>query len=534
MPSSEFLHCTTCFDFDLCRRCFVSDNHGHSPGHGFISAVADTVLPANVTNRLAPGRNQKHNAICDGCDKFIVGVRHKCLDCPDWDYCGSCVSTAGFVHPGHRFVPVYEPINEMTRAAHQPDRVVHYGIWCDGPLCTSSSGNSPFITGDRYKCVVCNNTDFCANCEASPALTHNKTHPLIKFKTPIRGISVTTTGQYKGEALPVLGDRFPAAPSNSQSRSTETTSAPQQLAINNVLTVMDVKPTEVSEAPAATVDDKVDEMQEKTEETEENVNEATEIEQESETKQEDVEPKDVEVKHENDEPEKTIVAKTSPSEDLVAVFERDIIPDGSALPPNHVFEQTWFLRNAGTVSWPAGCRVKFVSGDYMGHVDPRHPAGIHELVSASETTICYEALAPGEEVAFTVLLRTPARLGKAISYWRLCTEDGFKFGHRLWCDIDVQEPQPAEGEKKLTTLLFPKLDKEAVGMDGDLTKAESIKAEQGSAKADDDEIEEYEVCDDEWAEDASQDGFMTDEEYDILDASDEEYLEDQQKKLLSK
>ena len=36
----------------------------------------------------------------------------------------------------------------------------------------------------------------------------------------------------------------------------------------------------------------------------------------------------------------------------------------------------------------------------------------------------------------------------------------------------------------------------------------------------------------EW--EASDEGFLTDEEYDILDASDEEFLEEQQKKLLKK
>ncbi|KAK6696975.1 hypothetical protein SNK05_013638 [Fusarium graminearum] len=38
--------------------------------------------------------------------------------------------------------------------------------------------------------------------------------------------------------------------------------------------------------------------------------------------------------------------------------------------------------------------------------------------------------------------------------------------------------------------------------------------------------------DDEW--DYSEEGFMTDEEYDILDASDEEYLEEQKKRLATK
>ncbi len=131
---------------------------------------------------------------------------------------------------------------------------------------------------------------------------------------------------------------------------------------------------------------------------------------------------------EEPEVEEPAAAKKEPRvEVLIAVYESDTVADGTVLPPNHVFEQTWVLRNAGSVPWPAGCSIKFVSGDYMGHVDPNHPAGIRDLVSASETTICYNELKPGETFPFTVLLRTPSHFGKAISYWRLTTPQGIKF-----------------------------------------------------------------------------------------------------------
>lgn len=68
-PEAEFLHCTTCADFDLCKPCFIKDAHGHHPRHGFIPAVEGTATDSEVSCRLAPGRNEKHNAICDGCDK---------------------------------------------------------------------------------------------------------------------------------------------------------------------------------------------------------------------------------------------------------------------------------------------------------------------------------------------------------------------------------------------------------------------------------------------------------------------------------
>ncbi|KAH8670928.1 hypothetical protein BX600DRAFT_233648 [Xylariales sp. PMI_506] len=483
-PEKDFLHCTDCEDFDLCKACFSKDQHGHHPKHGFVPAVKDTVFELAISERLNPGRNAAHNAICDGCDDYIRGVRHKCLDCPDWDYCSECVENANFIHPNHRFVPIYERLSDPT--ALSAPRPVHTGICCDGPLCTRTRTGPKYIVGDRYKCAVCHDTDFCASCEASPANTHNKTHPLIKFKTPVRHVSVSTTGEHEnGQRLPYMGDRVPCAAGHAHrdnARSSEARPASvDNIAMNPVQTVVDVKPTE--------------------------------------------------------EPE------------LVAVFKHDTVEDGTIMPPNHTFEQTWVMRNDGDVAWPAGCSVKFVGGDYMGAIDPSHPAGIHELVSASESTVCYTQLQPGQEFPFTVLMRTPEREGKVISYWRLTTADGIKFGHKLWCDVSVQAPvskglfEPKEEslldsdvpEMTRSQMIIPKLEHESPASSVHIPQAESeadatTDAETETVAPSTAEHDAFEDCthDDDWAEE-SEDGFMTDEEYDILDASDEEYLFEQQK-----
>ena len=503
LPEAEFLHCTTCRDFDLCKNCFSKNDHGHHPKHGFIPAVEGGALSADVSRKLAPGRNQKHNAICDGCDKYVTGVRHKCLDCPDWDYCSDCIVNASFIHPAHRFVPIYEPLADVRRS-RPSERSRHIGVCCDGPLCNNVRGASTYITGERYKCTICRDLDFCANCEASPANTHNKTHPMLKFRTPVRHVSVTTTGEHMdGKVMPTMGDRV----------------AP---VFSTTMQSVDVKPAEPAAAPVVKTEEKVIKTEEK------------------------------EVKLEKSQPEPAQVEKAAPqptADDLVAVYERDTVMDGTVFAPNHVFEQTWVLRNAGTTAWPAGCSVKFVGGDYMGHVDPNRVAPIQELVSASESTISYEPLLPGQEFPFTVLLRTPSREGKVISYWRLQTKDGMKFGHRLWCDVDVkspkkEEPKPEVVEPKRevvspapasttstehSQMIFPKLEKESPVA----SIHEEVKSETTTEVAEEQAADDFED-DDEWAEELSQDGFMTDDEYDILDASDEEYLHDEQKKVAKK
>jgi next-to-BRCA1 protein 1 len=279
-------------------------------------------------------------------------------------------------------------------------------------------------------------------------------------------------------------------------KATETTHTPSANAATQVQTVADLQPTEPVK-----------------------VEEAHEVEA-SKTPEPEVTPEEVKE------------AKELPvAEDLVAHFVRDVIADGTMLPPNCVFEQTWYLRNGGNTSWPAGCSVKFVGGDNMCAVDPAHPASVHELVSAAESTTCYTEVAPGQEVGFTVLMRTPPREGNFISYWRLTGPQGDKFGHRLWCDVNVHEPTQVKEEPKEevieavsepegSQMIFPKLEKES--------PAASIHQET-PVTATVEEADDFEDFVDDELEEETDDGFMTDEEYDILDASDEEYLAEQSK-----
>uniref|UniRef100_A0A0D2XN18 ZZ-type domain-containing protein n=1 Tax=Fusarium oxysporum (strain Fo5176) TaxID=660025 RepID=A0A0D2XN18_FUSOF len=475
-PEAEFLHCTVCEDFDLCQPCFAKDKHGHHPKHGFAPAVKGTKMPHHVAAKMSPGRNHMHHAICDGCDK------------------SSTLATDLRLSMSHSL---------MSGLVHQRPSMLAFAA--TDLFAPGSQAYPNYIRGTRYKCAICNDLDFCANCEASPINAHNKTHPLIQFKTPVRHISVTTTGENQdGQYMPEMGDH------QSTSKSTETEPTVPSNSINPVRTIVDVKPTEPAPAKISV----------KT-----------------------PEPEVKEIKKESTTPE----AIPTPKAEFKGVFVRETIPDGTILPPNHVFEQTWTLRNDGKENWPAGCSVRFVSGDYMGHVDSNHPAGISELVSASESTVCYAPLGPGQEFPFTVLLRTPVRPGKVISYWRLTTPDGEKFGHRLWCDVNVrivkEEPKPepeSEQEAKQeptaveepkqendsqasSQMIFPKLEKES-------PVASIHEAVEPISTVE--EPRESETIDDEW--DYSEDGFMTDEEYDILDASDEEYLEEQKKKLATK
>ena len=401
----------------------------------------------------------------------IYGVRHKCLNCPDWDYCSGCVKTASTNHPEHRFVPLYEPIANLTT---RPQR--HYGIHCDGPLCFGKSSQS-YISGDRYKCAVCHDTDFCANCEALPNSRHNRTHPLIKFKTPVRNVSVTTLGEKdNGEHSYTVGDQLP----HTSSKSTETIpAAPSANAATQVQPVAEDEPT----APMS--------------------------------------PAKAEIK----------AAEASPRTfELQAHFLRDAVADGTMIPPSTQFEQTWTLRNPGPHPWPAGCSVRFVGGDSMLNVDPSQPSHQREIEKASESNTVDRVVEVGEEVDFTIAMRTSEREGKAISYWRLKDKDGFPFGHKLWCDITVrklEEPVPAITDPAAPSesqMIFPKLEKESpVSSTHEAATATGNQSEAVSNTAEDELVEEVENLELEDSE--TDDGFLTDEEYEMLSVSEDEFKE---------
>lgn len=418
LPEKEFVTCVSCDDYDLCLDCHVGNRHGHHPGHVFKAATAETILPTLADFLCNSGRNVRHSAVCDGCDKFIYGVRHKCLHCPDWDYCSDCVQNAQYIHPRHRFVPIYEPLAEPINSGSR-----HYGIYCDGPLCKDKD-NLSYIEGVRFKCAVCHDTDFCQNCEAHPSNKHNHTHPLIKFKTPVRSVSVTTVNDDKtGRTVARLGDRQPAG----RSTSTETTPVASSNAATQVQTLVDLKPTEetqVKKEKIAIQDLLVDHV--------EPVQEPAAIPTLSTTTKL--------------EPASASKSETA-SQGLDAHFVRDTIVDGSKICSSLQFVQIWTMRNPGPNAWPAGCSVRHVGGDNMLNIDNSRPLSHADLAEASETNILDRSVEAGEEVSFRVIMKAPQREGTAISYWRLKTAEGMPFGHRLWCDIRVvAAPSPSSSQ----------------------------------------------------------------------------------------
>lgn len=398
-------------------------------------------------------------------------------------------------HPGHRFAPIYEAIADRPH-----DFAIHYGIFCDGPLCKNKPAQS-FIAGPRYKCAVCHDVDFCANCEALPTNPHNDTHPLVKFKKAVRSVSVSTVNDDGLSGAVALGDR--AYPPSESTVSTPVSPEPKQPVVEQAPVEVDAsRPQNPESTPV-------------------------------------LQPSSIPMP----------AVQENPSADFNAYFVRDTTPDGTKLPPNTTFSQTWTLYNPGPCAWPVGSDVRFVGGDTMFNVDANHPSSVDSIRSAMETNKLTAPVEVGQSADFTVSLRTPEREGTAISYWRLKLPNGVPVGHRLWCDVQVSvaasiagpTAQPAaeimkteETDSTATDnvetagsgMIFPKLEKESPESSTHEAVAPVQQAPTLSNESEGDILEDVESLTlDEGSTDT---GFLTDEEYDVLDASDQEYLEAKQ------
>jgi next-to-BRCA1 protein 1 len=213
-----------------------------------------------------------------------------------------------------------------------------------------------------------------------------------------------------------------------------------------------------------------------------------------------------------------------------AEFLKDTVEDGTIMKPGNVFSQTWTLVNNGHAAWPVGCDVRYVGGDAMFDVDTSHPSDTMSLYSAQQSNKLFAPVEPGQSADFTVNLRAPEREGNVTSYWRLKLPNGMAVGHSLWCEIEVQEPVPAMAEESPVSeiggsgMIFPKLEKESPES-STIQEAPAPVAPtlSNSSEVDVEDVESLAL------DDASTDaGFLTDEEYDVLDASDQEYLEAKQ------
>ena len=118
--------------------------------------AAERTEPAETTG-LAEGEGPIHrNILCDSCNDVVVGIRHKCLDCPDYDLCDQCYAIPDVRSEhgtGHQFFAIERP----------GEVIVHTVFSGDGERVPSSSNpgrRAPVVPSPRpevhnARCNLC-------------------------------------------------------------------------------------------------------------------------------------------------------------------------------------------------------------------------------------------------------------------------------------------------------------------------------------------------------------------------------------------
>jgi len=141
-----------------------------------------------------------HNAWCDNCRSRIAGIRYKCLDCPDFDFCSECMVSARDSHAPHDFILIERPgkcpyaheeskeeskteekpkeeakTEEKPKEEVKPEEPVHWAV-CDN--CDER------IRGIRHKCNQCKDYDLCSGC-ISHAPNIHRDHTFYPIEKPV-------------------------------------------------------------------------------------------------------------------------------------------------------------------------------------------------------------------------------------------------------------------------------------------------------------------------------------------------------------
>ncbi|KAL9258961.1 JOKA2-like protein, partial [Drosera capensis] len=119
-------------------------------------------------------------------------------------------------------------------------------------------------------------------------------------------------------------------------------------------------------------------------------------------------------------------AKEPPRLRLDSRFIVDVnVLDGTIMAPKTPFTKIWLLRNNGQDAWPRGTQLLWIGGDKFSDVD------------AVEIKVPLGGLPVESELEVAVDCTAPDLPGRYISYWRMSSPSGQKFGQRIWVLIQV-------------------------------------------------------------------------------------------------
>jgi len=252
---------------------------------------------------------------------------------------------------------------KTEQVSEKPQGFVHEHVRCDG--C-----NTCPIVGIRYKCAVCQDFDYCENCEQS--IEHP--HPFLKIKN---------STQNPKAILTVLEEDLP------QEQLQQSIQNSFRQALSNQVRNISEK-AKVSKAIGGLVDKIFKPKEQAPEKIEEEKPKVEKIEKIEEVKVEEKKPVEV-------------VEVQEPLLNVAFMKEICTIPSRPTINDKAIYK-TINLKNTGRTEWPSNSVLKNVVG-----------------VKGQDTKVV--PLAPGKEFSCILILENPAEAGEFISGWRLAYHD---------------------------------------------------------------------------------------------------------------
>ncbi|PQQ00464.1 protein NBR1 homolog isoform X1 [Prunus yedoensis var. nudiflora] len=102
------------------------------------------------------------------------------------------------------------------------------------------------------------------------------------------------------------------------------------------------------------------------------------------------------------------------------------VMDGTLIAPSTPFTKIWRMRNTGGLIWSQGTQLMWIGGDRFSKSD------------SVEIEIPSHGVSADYELDVAVDFTAPESPGRYISYWRMASPSGQKFGQRVWVLIQVE------------------------------------------------------------------------------------------------
>ncbi|KAF9162476.1 hypothetical protein DFQ26_003530 [Actinomortierella ambigua] len=444
--------CLDCNNYDLCQTCIASADKLH-PNHTFGAikkpngAIQSSVVVVDHSTTMSSSsssssssseRPAKHMASCDICLNHIVGTRHKCYQCPDYDLCQGCLRLASTHHKGHNFIPIAFPGQIDIKV----DQTPHYGVVCDG--CNQD------IYGVRYKCGNCADYDLCGNCEAKEAHGHDPNHIFLKIRRPVE-----TRLAHPTPLLPMMYKKgwgktvctHILATGNRCHLSVNEPRACNKPCGNKSPTCHRRRSSccPSKDKSSAVCGNSSSSNSNSSSSNNNNNNSGCTASSSSSISSGKTVGGDC---SRNSYPS---AADTVSEQPLSAKFMSDVnLFDGTIIQAGSQFLKIWEMQNEGPREWPEGVVLQFVGGDRMFLEGQDH-------IATPEFKV--EKPSVGQALWVYADLKAPSVPGRYISYWRLVAPSGERFGHRIWCDITVEDGSESGSDSLASsTMIFPKME----------------------------------------------------------------------------